>query len=204
MSEYPIPDAEITITNPETLKVIADSLRLQILKQLKQPATVKEVGDNLDIVPTKLYYHFSQLEKHGLIRVVETNIVSGIVEKQYQVTARRYRVDDQLLATPEDAAEHIDSLLGAVFDNAKIEIKKSVDAGLMVLGKDIPCEQGTLVQTGIFPNEQQLADFCTRLEALLEECEEWSEAEPDKSKQPYGLLLAFYPIVRTEKANSDE
>jgi len=204
VKKYAIPNAEITITDPETLKVIADSLRLRILKQLKQPATVKEVGRELDIAPTKLYYHFSQLEKHGLIRVVETNLVSGIVEKQYQVTASRYRVDDQLLATPEGAAEHMDSLLDAVFDNAKIEIKKSIDVGLMVLGKDTPCEQGTLTQTVIFPDEQQLADFCGRLEALLEDCEEWSEAEPDESKQPYGLLLAFFPIARPDKANGDD
>jgi DNA-binding transcriptional ArsR family regulator len=79
MTEYTIPNFEMTITDPETLKVIADSLRLQILRQLKQPKTVKEVGLSLEISPTKLYYHFSQLEKHELIRVVDTRLVSGIV-----------------------------------------------------------------------------------------------------------------------------
>jgi DNA-binding transcriptional ArsR family regulator len=199
MTEYTIPNFEMTITDPETLKVIADSLRLQILKQLKQPKTVKEVGDSLEIPPTKLYYHFSQLEKHKLIRVVSTKLVSGIVEKHYQVTARRYKVDDQLLSPPEDAAEHIEGLLGAIFDDTKNEIRKSVELGLMPLGIDTPCEKGTIVRAVMYPTGQQLTDFCNRLRPILEECEGWSESEPDESQQAFGLVLAFYPIARPDK-----
>ncbi len=199
MTEYTIPNFEMTITDPETLKVIADSLRLQILRQLKQQKTVKEVGFSLEISPTKLYYHFSQLEKHELIRVVDTKLVSGIVEKHYQVTARRYKVDDQLLSTPEDAAEHIDGLLGAIFDNSKNEIRESVELGLMPMANDTPCEEGAIVQAIMYPTEQQLTDFCERLRPILEECEGWSETEPDESQQPFGLVLAFYPIARPDK-----
>lgn len=199
MTDYTIPNFEMTITDPETLKVIADSLRLQILKQLRQPKTVKEVGDSLEISPTKLYYHFSLLEKHDLIRVVSTRLVSGIVEKHYQVAARRYKVDDQLLSTPEDAAEHIDELLGAIFDDAKNEIRKSVELGLMPLGKETPCEKGIIAQAIMYPTEQQLSDFCNHLQPILEKCEGWSDTEPDESQQPFGLILAFYPIARPEK-----
>ena len=199
MTEDAVPDFQMTITDPETLKVIADSLRLQILKQLKQPKTVKEVGDSLEIAPTKLYYHFSQLEKHALIRVVDTKLVSGIVEKHYQVSARRFKVDDQLLSSPEDAADHIEGLMGAIFDDAKIEIMKSVESGLMVIGKEAPCEEGAILQALMHPTEQQLTDFCDRLRPILEECESWSDSAPDESQQPYGLILAFYPITQIEK-----
>ncbi len=127
--------------------------------------------------------------------------MSGIVEKHYQVTARRFRVDDQLLSTPEDAAEHIEGLLGAIFDDAKNEIKKSVELGLMPSGKDAPCEEGTIVQAVMYPTRQQLTDFCNLLRPILEKCEGWSEAEPDESKQAFGLVLAFYPIAQPDKEN---
>jgi hypothetical protein len=125
--------------------------------------------------------------------------VSGIIEKHYQVTARRFRVDDQLLSTPEDAAEHIDGLLGAIFDNSKNEIRKSVEMGLMPMGKDAPCEEGAIVQAVMYPTGQQLADFCNRLRPILEKCEGWSDTESDESQQPFGLVLAFYPIARPDK-----
>ena len=202
MVEDPIPEYQMTISDPETLRVIADSLRLQILKQLKQPNTVKEVGEALDISPTKLYYHFSQLEKHGIIRVVDTRIVSGIVEKHYQVSARRYKVDDKLLSTPEEAAEHIDELLVAIFDDTKTEIRRSVELGLMALGEEAPCEEGIILQALMHPSKEQLADFCSRLQPLMEECEAWSESAPDVSRQPYGLIMAFYPITQIDNKGS--
>lgn len=199
MNEYTIPNLQITISDPETLKVIADSLRLQILKQLKEPKTVKDVGAALETAPAKLYYHFSLLEKHELIRVVDTRLVSGIVEKHYQVTARRYKVDDQLLAAPEDAAEHLEGLLDAIFDNAKSEIKKSVGLGLMPLGKDVPCKEGAMVQAMLYPSEEELADFCNRLQPLIDECESWDDSEIDDSRQPFGLFMAFYPVAQENK-----
>jgi DNA-binding transcriptional ArsR family regulator len=200
MRNFPIPNAEITISEPETLKVIADSLRLQILKQLKQPATVKQVGEALDLAPSNLYYHFSQLEKHKFIQVVDTRLVSGIVEKHYQVAARRFKVDDTLLATPVDAAQHIDGLLAAIFDNAKLEIKKSVEAGIMPLGKETPCREGVLIQTTILPSQSQLDEFCSRLQPIIDDCDTLSDVEDGGSGQPYGFFLAFYPLTQSERA----
>lgn len=65
---------------------------------MEQVCTVKQIAAKLNIPPTKLYYHFKQLEEHGLIRVVDTRLVSGIVEKLYQARAYSYRVDKGLLS----------------------------------------------------------------------------------------------------------
>jgi DNA-binding transcriptional ArsR family regulator len=203
VAEFTIPDDEIIITDPETLRVIANSLRLQIIKQLQQPATVKEVADAIDLPPTKLYYHFSQLEKQKLIRVVDTKVVSGIIEKHYQVAAKRYRVDEQLFATTEDAVEHIDSILGAIFDNAKTEIKHSIEAGLMQVGKEGPCEEGSIVQAIMYPTPRQLESFCDRLMPIIKECESWDSQDEEVSNQPYGLIMAFYPIIQSQKGGKD-
>ena len=80
------PDEIFRITNPATLKVLADPLRIEILRAFRNPKTVKEVSSKVGMPATKLYYHVNLLEKHKLIQVVGINIETGIVEKQYQVT----------------------------------------------------------------------------------------------------------------------
>src|SRR5918912_4209068 len=92
------PDRVVTITDLDRLRVIADPLRLRILETLIEPRTVKQVAAALGLAPTKLYYHINLLERHGLIVVVDTRLVSGILEKRYQAAARCFRVDHALLA----------------------------------------------------------------------------------------------------------
>ena len=78
--DYPL-EEEFIIDNVDALKMIADPLRLQIMRSLEKPRTVKDLAAQLDIPATKLYYHVNQLETHKIIRVVDTRIVSGIIEK---------------------------------------------------------------------------------------------------------------------------
>ena len=54
--------------------------------------------------------------KRGLIRVVRTRVVSGIIEKHYQVTAREFNVDRRLLSPHGDARDEGDhmTLLGTL------------------------------------------------------------------------------------------
>src|SRR5919199_432922 len=92
------PADELTISDLDSLRVIADPLRLRILESLIEPRTVKQVAAELGIFPTKLYYHMQLLERHGLIMVVDTRLVSGILEKRYRAAARCFHVDHALLA----------------------------------------------------------------------------------------------------------
>ncbi|MFN8511837.1 MAG: helix-turn-helix domain-containing protein [Chloroflexia bacterium] len=70
------------------------TLRLRLLEQLRrEPQTVKQLAAALDVAQTKLYYHIKLLEERELIRVVESRVVQGIIEKQYGVTAYRLSVE---------------------------------------------------------------------------------------------------------------
>lgn len=83
-----IPAETLQIDDLETLKVVADPRRKQLIDLLRQDAaTVKELAATLHVSPKSLYYHVNLLQKHGLIRVVDTRLVSGITEKRYRTTA---------------------------------------------------------------------------------------------------------------------
>lgn len=198
MSKYPKLKEEITISDPETLKVIGDPLRLQIMKSFKNPRTVKDVATILDIAATKLYYHVNMLEKHNLIEVVETNVVSGILEKKYRVTAARYGVDEDLLSTVEDPDNQVDNLLSAIFDSAKDEIKKSIQADLMDLTDQSDEKKGVLVHSSLNLTDEQVEGFIEEMSAVMRKYNDIADENDDNAPNApiYGLTFAFFPIYR--------
>src|SRR5664279_480371 len=93
-----------TITTLDALKVFSDPLRQQIIEALLDGAkTVKQIASELELAPTKLYYHVNLLEEHGLIQVTETRIVSGIIEKHYTAAAHEYYIERSLLTPGQNS-----------------------------------------------------------------------------------------------------
>jgi len=101
------------IENIEQLRAIADLLRLRIIDLLKtQPMTVTQLGEALGEAPARVHYHVRELEKVGLLRLVETREKGGILEKYYQPVARDIAVEKQLLsAPPADAVTVMSTVL---------------------------------------------------------------------------------------------
>jgi DNA-binding transcriptional ArsR family regulator len=93
------------IENIEQLRAISDMLRIRILDILmERPMTVTQLGEVLDMAPAKVHYHVRELEKVGLLRLVETREKGGILEKYYQPIAREFSANTILLSAPPDEA----------------------------------------------------------------------------------------------------
>jgi DNA-binding transcriptional ArsR family regulator len=93
------------IDNAEAIKALADPLRLRVLTLVMRDHdrtwTVKEIATELEQSVTKLYHHINILEQAGLIRDVETRLVSGIVEHRYASGQRGLEFDDALYRSSE-------------------------------------------------------------------------------------------------------
>lgn len=190
---------EFLIRDLDTLKLIAHPLRIKITRAVKKPRTVKEAAAVLKIPATKLYYHFNQLEEKGIIQVVETNVVSGIIEKTYQVTARRYRVDDNLLSGAPMTDETIETVLTAVFDAAKDEMRHSFQAGLIDFQDEEKLRHGSLNRAHYRLTPAQARSFLDKLQALTDETDALSTAnEKNEDTLTFGLTLAFYPVANVD------
>lgn len=207
------PAEEFVIDNLDTLKVLADTTRLSILEYLAKPGTVKQIAQKLDRPPTKLYYHFNLLEKHGLIEMVDTRIVSGIIEKHYQAAAQMYRVKWGLLSPGSaDFDEGLQAMLGAVLGDAQNDIRESFRAGLVDSAEDAPHHRRLLLSQGrLRLTSAQADDFSQRLMALMKEFEGYSKANesgdedeaPAIDVQSYKLLVMMHPSARAT-ADDDE
>jgi len=203
------PGDMFTITDLETLKVVTDPLRLNILNHLRgEPRTVKELAGALHLSQTKLYYHIGLLEEHGLIRVTGTRLVSGILEKQYQATAYKLTVD-RTLFTPTGATptryEGLEVFLSAVLDYTHSDMMRSVREGLADPSKDAPPERKLQVgRCWFWLTAEEARVFTDRLEALEKEFQRLHSDKPAEGAQLYEFLMGFYPTHEHSPAAREE
>ena len=169
-----------TITALETLKVISDPLRMRILdatglaNQLGELRTVKQLAAELETEPARLYYHVNLLEKHGLLKVGETQVVSGIIEKHYQVAALSITIDRDLFAPGaghDEKSEAVMALLDSTLDAVRADMLRLVRA----IGEDEAAaarfsgKRGQITRENARLSPAQAEAFNERLLALMNE-----------------------------------
>lgn len=117
----------------EQLRAIADSLRVRIVEALSlRPMTATQVGEELDEPAPKAHYHVRELERVGLVRLVETRERGGILEKYYRAVAKTMRVPPSVLqmAPPDEVARTMDAFLSTVTSDFQTAISRSLNAGV--------------------------------------------------------------------------
>lgn len=84
------------LTTLEEIRVYNDPYRIEILckfDKLNRPATCKEIADMMQEVPAKVYYHVKKMEKAGILQMVYTKNINGIIAKYYEPTAEEFRLE---------------------------------------------------------------------------------------------------------------
>ena len=88
------------LTSLDQARTIADTLRVRLIGCLvRQPLTVTQLGDLVGETPAKVHYHVRELERIGVVRLVETREKGGILEKYYRAVAKNIEVSPDLLRT---------------------------------------------------------------------------------------------------------
>ncbi len=186
--EYQI-DEEYLIEDLDTLKVLADSRRLSILKSLgTTPLTVKQISKRVGMPATKLYYHINMMEQHNIIQVVDTRVVSGIIEKFYTVTAKAYKPGEGLLTAGdlETNTETLKTMVFSVMDNVRDELLRSFRAGIAQISDEVkPANRIDIASTVLTLTDEQTAEFDKALGQLLQQFCEKPEQEADTSRHSF-------------------
>lgn len=199
MEEF-TPLDKFTIKDLETLKVIADPLRMQLLEALSlEPLTVKELAERLGLAASKLYYHMKLLEDHQFIQVVATRIVSGIIEKQYRATADKLDIDKDLFTFRTNSGkENLTSMVAVTIDATRNDILRSLEARHFELeqGNQEQPRRLTLIRDLSRISDARADEFHARLHDLMQEftsADEPAPANPTKPPHMYAMLLSLYP-----------
>ena len=194
------------IQDRETLKVMADPLRSQILEiLLDSPHTIRQTAAKLGLSASKLYYHFNLLEKHGLIEVVETRRIANLVEKHYQAVATalswRRAAGDQYRRRQGQCQR-----AGDQHHRHHPRRHPAQPAGaLLSVGTRrtrAPAPHGHQPPPQPPPRERRWQNFQERLCALLEEFEAADCPAGTPDTFPYAFTAALYPSFYFEETDN--
>lgn len=189
-------DRTFVIADLETLRAVADPLRTQMLELLAgRSRTVRQVAQRLGLTPSRLYYHVSQLEHHGLIEVAETNMVGNLQEKVYRAVAANFQVDPALLAfSATNVANSFQELVRSTLDTTRDDLLRGLQASAFRLehGEPQTPRQALLTRKSQPLTASQAEAFMERLAALLEEFDGLGGSDAGES-DPFALTIAFYP-----------
>jgi DNA-binding transcriptional ArsR family regulator len=158
---------EAVVPNLESLRVIADGRRHEILTALiREPLTVRALAEQLRLPRTRLYYHLELLERHGFVRVVHTRMVSGALERTYRAVARTFRVDRSALSDTAAAA----------IDEAQATILQAV-AEDMRSRRDVTRDP-LVARAFVRLNARRYAELEARVRALVAEYRDDADGAP--------------------------
>ncbi|MGO1052249.1 ArsR/SmtB family transcription factor [Crossiella sp. CA198] len=99
------------IENAAAAEISLDPLRSRLLAELVEPGSASTLAARVGIPRQKVNYHLRELEKHGLVELVEERRKGNFTERVLRATAASYVISpDALSAVQPDPARAPDQL----------------------------------------------------------------------------------------------
>jgi DNA-binding transcriptional ArsR family regulator len=181
-----------TVTDVETIKALADSTRLSILRALSRdrvPKSAKELAEELGEPQTKLYRHLKVLLEADLIEVAETRVVSGIVETKYRAAQSSVTIDPTV--HPNETREVMARIIGDNLADYRARFLRQIETAVYADGVEEAKKHGMLMNLSATLPPEVAVDFQRRLEALVKEFDDCPR-DPDGVRME-GLVSWFNP-----------
>ena len=188
----------------EQLRAISDPLRVNILIYLMENAyTGKQLGELLDLSPSKVHYHLKELENVGLVKVVDTKLKNGIVQKFYKSVAYSYYINDKLLPHMNEIKQSIRQNVYMVLSRAQHRVIAAPEAAFLFKSTDVDNNPFIANQVEVRILEEKFIEWKKKYNKLLKELE---ELEDDTGKWFYLANVGFQiesPLFVNEKDKND-
>lgn len=169
------PKAMHVVETPEQLKAFTDPLRNQILSILaERPATNQQIADLLGQPQAKVLYHIRVLLTDELIKLVDTQVKGGNVEKYYRSIAKLFSL--------QPGADTFPALV-----NAGLEVVRAEVAASTAAWPDQPHHFESRARR-IPPAKVEA--FFVKLKKLI--AEQWDAVPEDKGAPLTGLVALSY------------
>ena len=90
-------DVEV-IEDPAAAVGALDPVRARLLAELAEPASATALAERVGLARQKVNYHLRELERHGLVELVEERRKGNMTERMLQATAASYVISPAALA----------------------------------------------------------------------------------------------------------
>jgi DNA-binding transcriptional ArsR family regulator len=102
------------IDDPAAAEVSLDPVRAQLLTELSEPASASALAARLGLARQKVNYHLRELERHGLVELVEERRKGNMIERVMRATASSYVISPATFAAfapdPDRAPDQLSAL----------------------------------------------------------------------------------------------
>lgn len=167
----------IVINALQQFKAISDPVRSRILGIIQnQPATAKQIADNLQASPGTIGHHLHVLEAAGLAKIIARRMVRGIVANYYTRTARIFKYDLPREVTGNTSI-NLDIMSKAYEEQAEAEVNEEED----------------VYQCASFPHvrlsSERAAYYSERIQTLVDDI---LRETPNPEGKVYGVLVSMF------------
>lgn len=163
----------VNLVTVEQIKAYSDPYRLKILTFLRnrrEASTVKEIADYLGEVPAKVHYHIKKLEKVGIVEIVRTKEVKGIVAKYYYLTAENFQIEGEEIKnqTRKIYKSQILNIVNEYYDKSK---EKSIDTLMKKVNLSSKNNAISIISRDMNIDEELFKQFDIELRELVKKYE---------------------------------
>ncbi|WP_291580349.1 ArsR/SmtB family transcription factor [Clostridium sp. UBA6640] len=174
------------LTTLEEVKAISDPFRYKIiitLIDMNEPASVRQIADKMNEMPSKIYYHIKKLESVGIIQTVDNKQIKGNGTKYYELLARNFEIRcseeiDEPYKIMHLALEQ--RMISNFYDNNKEVFLSSTNRDLQGAG-------GTIMSKSIYLAEEEVDEIIYLMRNFLK-----NHKEEDAKKLKYH---SFFTII---------
>lgn len=182
-----IPD-EVFISDPSQFEALASGIRMRILKLCREPQSVREIAERLEMPVTRLYYHVNLLEDAGFLQVVHSRKSGARLEKVYRVAGRLIQPGPDLIANVRDTAAAAKAMTAIVLEPARADTE---DALRRRFGGDhLPMSLGRATVT-LTPDQVEVLEG--RLSELVEGIVAGNTEPSDSDAREYSFTYSLVP-----------
>ena len=182
------PEREFLIKDLEGFRVIDNPMRQRILHIARNPKSVRELADALEVPVTRLYYHVNMLEKAGFLEAIDVRKSGAQLERIYQSRKGTVRPSPDFVKNIGDKKKAAHVLAGALFDITRVEVAAFLERELRS-GEG----SGYLARAVLQLPTPVAEDFSRRIEELVQEMRDAATAHDDKDAAIYSFTYAFVP-----------
>jgi DNA-binding transcriptional ArsR family regulator len=185
------------ITGADQAVVALQRTRRQLLAHLAEPDSAAGLARRLGVPRQRLNYHLRELEREGLVELVEERRKGNCVERIVRATARAFVISPDALgelgATPEEAADRFSSTYLVSAAARAMRDVAALQAGATRAGKRL--STFTLETDVRFATAEARAQFAEELANAIAALAARYHDDRNPRGRRFRVLAAIHPVL---------
>lgn len=192
------------IDDAKAAEASLDPIRSSLLAALGEPASATTLAARVGLPRQKVNYHLRELERHGLVTLVERRHRGNMTERVMQATASSYVISPSALGeVAPDPSRGVDRLSARWM--LAVAARLVQDVGTLLLSATAaraPISTFTIDSEVNFATAEDRAAFAEELSRCVIRLARQFDSPGEERARPHRLVVALHPSVTVSATGS--